>query len=183
MENIYVNHHIDDIMARMKPNITLIGMPCSGKSTIGIILAKFIAYGFIDTDLLIQGSQKKSLQEIINDEGLLAFRQIEAAEILKVDVKNHVIATGGSVVYGEEAMNHLKSISNIVFLQVEYPEIQKRMHNFETRGIAMEENQTLFDLYEERKKLYETYADLIFDCGRLDQEEIAEFIATTLLKS
>ena len=102
----------------MKSNITLIGMPGAGKSTVGIILAKIMSFGFIDTDVLIQINRQKSLQEIIDESDYLNLRKIEEEEILKINIRNHVIATGGSAVYSEKAMSHLQSISNIVFLEV-----------------------------------------------------------------
>ena len=112
-----------------KSNITLIGMPGAGKSTIGIILAKNLAYGFIDTDVLIQINQQKSLQQIIDETDHLNLRKIEAQEILKLNIQNHVIATGGSAAYSEPAMRHLETISHIVFLDVTFEELKKRIHN------------------------------------------------------
>ncbi len=151
-------------------------MPGSGKSTIGIILAKFLTFGFIDTDVLIQINQQKPLQEIINDGDHLNLRKIEEKEILKINIENHVIATGGSAVYSEKAMTHLLNLSTVIFLKVDYKEIKKRIHNFETRGIAKTKNQTFRDLFNERQILYNKYAELTIDCNNLDQEEIAEII-------
>ncbi|MCP4553151.1 MAG: shikimate kinase [Bacteroidetes bacterium] len=128
----------------MKPNLTLIGMPGAGKSTIGIILAKVLSFGFVDTDILIQINRQKSLQEIIDESDHLNLRKIEEEEILKINVENQVIATGGSAVYSEKAMTHLKAISKIVFLKVDYREITRRIHNFNTRGIARPNGQTLY---------------------------------------
>lgn len=161
----------------MKSNLTLIGMPGAGKSTIGIILAKVLSFGFIDTDILIQVNRQKSLQQIIDESDHFNLRKIEEEEILKINVENQVIATGGSAVYSEKSMSHLKSISIIVFLKVEYAEISKRIHNFNTRGIARSKDQKLSDLYDERQVLYNKYAELIVDCNTLDQEEIAMEIA------
>ncbi|MBI4681755.1 MAG: shikimate kinase [Nitrospirae bacterium] len=165
----------------MKSNLTLIGMPGSGKSTVGIILAKLLSFGFIDTDILIQINRQKSLQEIINESGYLNLRKIEEQEILKLNVENHVIATGGSAVYSESAMLHLQDISNIIFLEVELEEIQKRIHNFKTRGIAKAETQSFRDLYCERQILYKKYADVTIDCNKLDQEEIAGTISAKFI--
>ncbi len=156
----------------MKPNLTLIGMPGAGKSTIGIILAKVLSFGFIDTDILIQINRQKSLQQIIDENDHLNLRKIEEEEILKINVENQVIATGGSAVYSEKAMTHLKAISKIVFLKVGYGEITRRIHNFNTRGIARPNSQTLSDLYTERQVLYTRYAELTIDCGDLNQDEI-----------
>ncbi len=164
----------------MKSNITLIGMPGAGKSTVGIILAKIMSFGFIDTDVLIQINRQKSLQEIIDGSDYLNLRKIEEEEILKINICTHVIATGGSVVYSERSMSHLKSISNIVFLEVEFEEIRRRIHNFKTRGIAKAETQTFLDLFDERQSLYNKYADLTIDCNEPDQEEIAGMISLKL---
>jgi shikimate kinase len=162
----------------MGTNYTLIGMPGAGKSTIGIILAKNLSCGFIDTDILIQINRGKSLQEIINESDFLNLRYVEEHEILKLNVKNHVIATGGSAVYSEKAMSHLKSISKIIFLDVEFEIIRERIRNFETRGIAKADSQTFKDLFDERQILYKKYADLTIECTRLNQEEIAEIISS-----
>ena len=167
-------------MLIMKFNITLIGMPGSGKSTVGIILAKYLSLGFIDTDVLIQINQQKSLQEIINESDYLNLREIEEEEILKINIGSHVIATGGSAVYSERAMSHLQSISNIIFLEAGVEEIRRRIHNFETRGIAKAGGQTFQELFDERQVLYKKYAELIIDCNQRDQEEIAEIISSKL---
>jgi len=164
----------------MKPNVTLIGMPGAGKSTTGIILAKCLSYGFVDTDVVIQTSRKKSLQEIMDEGGYLHLRSIEEEEILALDIENHVIATGGSAVYSERAMRHLQRISTIVFLAVDFEIIRKRIHNFETRGIAKAKTQTFRDLFEERQVLYNRYADMVIDCNRITQEEAAHIIAGKL---
>lgn len=161
----------------MKSNLTLIGMPGAGKSTIGIILAKNLGIGFIDTDVLIQINQQKTLQQIIDETDYLNLRAIEEKEVLKLNIGNHVIATGGSVAYSDKAMGHLLNISKIIFLEVSYKEIKKRIHNFETRGIAKANDQTFKDLFKERQILYKRYADITIDCNKLDQEELAEQIA------
>ncbi len=166
----------------MKSNLTLIGMPGAGKSTIGIILAKFLSLGFIDTDVFIQINQQKSLQQIIDESDYLTLRKIEEQEILKLNIENHVIATGGSAAYSEKAMTHLLNISKVIFLKVDYELIKKRIHNFTTRGIAKAKNQTFRDLYNERQILYNKYAKIIIDCNKLDQEEIAEIISTKFLQ-
>lgn len=160
-----------------KTNITLIGMPGAGKSTIGIILAKYLTYGFIDTDILIQINHQKSLQQIMDETGYLNLRHIEEGEILKLNIENHVIATGGSAVYSEKAMAHLSSISVIVFLKVASPVLEKRIHNYATRGIAKSADQSFAQLFDERQALYERYGDIIIDCAAMDQEEIAEVIS------
>jgi len=165
----------------MKTNLTLIGMPGSGKSTTGIILAKILSFGFIDTDVLIQINNQKSLQQILDDSDYLNLRRIEEKEILKINIDNHVIATGGSAAYSEKAMHHLSRRSTIVFLKADYDVIKTRIHNFKTRGIAKAKDQTFKELYEERQILYNKYAELSFDCNYLDQEQIAEVIASQFL--
>jgi shikimate kinase len=161
----------------MKSNLTLIGMPGAGKSTVGIILAKNLAMGFIDTDVLIQINHQKSLQQILDESGHLNLRAIEEGEILKLNIDRHIIATGGSAVYSEKAMAHLGQISNIVFLEVGLDTLKKRIHNFESRGIAKAVNQTFEALFEERRRLYQTYADITIDSNHLDQEQLASLIA------
>lgn len=160
----------------MKKNLTLIGMPGAGKSTIGIILAKFLSCGFIDTDILIQINRQKSLQQIIEESDYFNLRKIEEEEILKIDSENQIIATGGSAVYSEKAMNHLQENSVIIFLKVGYEELVRRIHNFNTRGIASAKGLSFRDLYNERKVLYERFAEVTIDCNELGQEEIAEKI-------
>jgi len=161
----------------MKSNLTLVGMPGAGKSTIGIILAKNLGMGFIDTDVLIQINQQKTLQQILDESDHLHLRAIEEIEIQKINIENHVIATGGSVVYSTRAMNHLMDISKIIFLEVNFENILKRIHNFETRGIAKAKNQSLEDLFRERQILYKRYAEIAIDCNHLDQEALAGQLA------
>ncbi len=161
----------------MRPNLTLIGMPGAGKSTVGVILAKELAFGFLDTDILIQINRQKSLQQILDESGHLELRRIEEEEILKLNIKHQVIATGGSVVYSDKAMEHLRQISLIVFIDVEFEEIGRRIKNFASRGIAKAPNQTFHELYLERQALYRRHADLCVDGNRLSQEELAAHIA------
>ena len=164
----------------MKSNLTLIGMPGAGKSTVGIILAKNLSFGFIDTDVLIQINQQKSLQQIIDESNHLNLRTIEEKEIMKLNIKNHVIATGGSAAYSTNSMSHLLNISKVIFLEASFEEIKKRIHNFKTRGIAKSENQTFRELYDERQYLYKKYAEITINCNRLDQEEIALRISESI---
>jgi len=157
----------------MKSNITLIGMPGAGKSTIGVILAKNLGLGFIDTDVLIQINQQRTLQQILEESDHLHLRAIEEAEILKINIENHVIATGGSAVYSEKAMSHLLGLSTVIFLEVKFEEIKKRIHDFETRGIAKAKNQSFRELFAERQLLYRKYAEITIDGNKLDQEKLA----------
>ncbi len=161
----------------MKSNLTLIGMPGSGKSTIGVILAKNLGLGFIDTDVLIQINRQKPLQQIIDEHDHLYLRVVEEEEILKINIENHVIATGGSVVYSKKAMSHLLGISKVIFLDVTFEEIKKRIRNFETRGIAKSINQSFRELFAERQILYKKYAEITVNCNESDQEELAFQIA------
>ena len=158
-------------------------MPGAGKSTVGIILAKNLGLGFIDTDVLIQINQQKTLQQIVDETDHLNLRAVEEKEILKLNINNHVIATGGSAAYSEKAMAHLSSISRIVFLEASLEQIKKRIHNFDTRGIAKNKGQTLEDLFKERQVLYTKYADITIDCSQLDQEMLAVKIAEALSRA
>ena len=146
-----------------KSNIVLIGMPGAGKSTVGVVLAKTAALEFVDTDLLIQKQTGRKLQEIINNDGIEAFLKIEGEVISKLDCKNSVIATGGSAVFSESAMNNLSRNGIIVFLDVPLDEIKCRVNNITTRGIAMKPGETLETVYNERLPLYKKYADITVD--------------------
>ena len=152
-------------------NITLIGMPGVGKSTLGVVLAKVMEYQFMDSDLLIQNEEKRRLSRIIEEEGIEGFKKIENRVNASIKTDKTVIATGGSVVYCEEAMNHLKSIGTIVYLKLSYEAISKRLRNLKGRGVVLEKGQTLKELYEERIPLYEKYADIVIDVEGLNMEE------------
>ncbi len=147
----------------MKPNITLIGMPSSGKSTIGVLLAKRLGYSFVDVDIVIQEKTGKLLKEIISEEGMDGFLKVENQINGELDVKKSVIAPGGSVIYGKEAMEHLKEISEVVYLKMSYEEMEKRIGNVVDRGVALKPGFTLRDLYNERVPYYEKYADIVID--------------------
>lgn len=142
-------------------NITLIGMPGVGKSTLGVVLAKILGYQFLDSDLLIQQQEERRLSRIIEEEGIEGFKKIENRVNASIEVQDTVIATGGSVVYCEEAMQHLKSVGKVVYLKLSYKSIKKRLGNLKGRGVVLKEGQTLLDLYEERIPLYEKYADIV----------------------
>lgn len=161
----------------MKKNVTLIGMPGAGKSTTGIILAKNLSMGYLDSDILIQINRGKSLQDILDESDYLNLRKIEEEEILKINISGNVIATGGSAVYSEKAMKHLQEISTIVFLHVDFDEIRRRIYNFETRGIAKAENQSFMDLFKEREALYELFADITVDAASVTQDQAAAIIS------
>lgn len=142
-------------------NIILIGMPGVGKSTLGVVLAKILGYQFLDSDLLIQQQEERGLSRIIEEEGIEGFKKIENRVNASIEVQDTVIATGGSVVYCEEAMQHLKSVGKVVYLKLSYKSIKKRLGNLKGRGVVLKEGQTLLDLYEERIPLYEKYADIV----------------------
>jgi shikimate kinase len=159
-----------------RSNIVLIGMPGAGKSTVGVILAKYTSRNFVDTDVLIQTSERRPLQEILDQQGHLALRRIEERVLLSLRLSNHVVATGGSAAYSEEAMRHLKKNGIVVFLHVPFPEIRERVRDFATRGIARAPEQSFADLFEERYVLYKKYADVTIDCEGLHQEQVSEAI-------
>ena len=144
-------------------NIILIGMPGAGKSTLGVVLAKVLGYQFLDSDLLIQKQEKRKLHEIIAAEGYRGFQKIENQVNASIETENTVIATGGSVVYCEEAMTHLKSVGTVVYLKLSLDNLSKRLGNLKGRGVLLKDGQTLGGLYEERSPLYEKYADIVID--------------------
>ena len=163
-----------------KNNIVLIGMPGVGKSTIGVILAKELGYRFLDADLLIQQQEGKLLREIIAEEGTEGFIEVENRVNRELTVEKSIIATGGSVVYGKEAMQHLKEIGTIVYLKVSYDILEKRLHDIKGRGVVLKDGQDLRGLYEERIPLYEKYADIIVCEDNLTVEETIEKIVEQL---
>lgn len=152
-------------------NIIFIGMPASGKSTVGVVVAKRLGYDFIDADLLIQKQEKRLLKEIIADMGNDGFLAIENQVNREVEAEHAVISPGGSVVYCKEAMEHFKEIGKIVYLKVSYETINSRISNAKNRGVVLKEGQTLRDLYDERTKLFEKYADYVVSEDGLRLEE------------
>ena len=144
-------------------NIILIGMPGSGKSTVGVLLAKRLGYKFLDTDLLIQEREGKRLFEIMRDSGRDYFLKVENEVNSAVDCHHTVIATGGSAVYGKEAMEHFSKMGKIIYIRVPLEALEGRIRDFSTRGILMREGQTLADIFDERSPLYEKYASAIVD--------------------
>jgi len=141
----------------------LIGMPGVGKSTIGVVLAKVLGYQFVDADLLIQEAEGKLLSELIEENGTDGFIEIENRVNSQIQTHRSVIATGGSVIYGKEAMEHLKAIGTVVYLKQNLRVLQRRLRNLKGRGVVLKEGQTLADLYKERTVLYEKYADITVD--------------------
>ncbi len=160
----------------MPKNIVLVGMPASGKSTIGVILAKELKYRFTDTDLVLQEATDQTLVEIIAQRGLEGFLQLENDMVAALEVRRSVIATGGSAIYGREAMEHLKASGIIVYIQHRYEVIQSRLTNITTRGVAMREGETLYDLFRERTPLYERYADVTLEADGLTTEQAVQEI-------
>ncbi len=161
-------------------NIVLIGMPGVGKSTVGVILAKALGYQFIDSDLLIQKREKKLLREIIEEDGLERFIEIENEVNQAIDDTDCVIATGGSAIYGKEAMEYFFQNAIVVYLKLDYEELKNRVGNPHKRGVVLRENQTFYDLYEERCPLYEKYAHVTVDAEGLEVGELMQNISTKL---
>ena len=158
-------------------NIVLIGMPGCGKSTIGVLLAKALGMDFVDTDVVFQAKEGRKLQPIIDEIGIDAFLQKEEEAILGFTCDKTVIATGGSVVYGKNAMQHLHEKGTVVYIRLPYAEIESRLSNLATRGVTLREGQTLYDLYQERIPLYETEADIVFDAAGMEIEKTVAAIA------
>jgi shikimate kinase len=157
-------------------NLVLIGMPGVGKSTVGVVLAKVLGYQFIDSDIVIQEKETRLLREIIEKEGVDGFIAIENRVNASLEADKSIIATGGSVVYGNEAMAHLKSIGTILYLKLSYNQLEKRLGDIKGRGVVLRDGQTLQDLYDERTSLYEKYADIVVDEENLTVEETIEKI-------
>lgn len=145
-------------------NVTLIGMPGSGKSTVGVLLAKSLGYQFLDVDLLIQQRESALLQDILDSRGVEPFLDAEEAAVLSIQCRRHVIAPGGSAVCRERAALHLKAMGPVVYLRVPLEELCRRVQNLSTRGIAMRPGETLKDVMAFRAPLYEKYADIVVDC-------------------
>lgn len=156
----------------MRDNVILIGMPGAGKSTVGVVLAKKKGCRFLDSDLLIQERYDALLHELITEHGTDGFLKIEEEVNASIDVKRTVIATGGSVVYGRRAMEHLREIGTVVYLHLSCGTIRERLGDLNERGVALREGQTFEDLYRERTPLYERYADVTVDCEGKSIREI-----------
>ena len=163
-----------------KKNIILTGMPTSGKSTIGVIVAKILGMDFIDTDILIQQREGKKLSEIIEENGTDKFLKCEEEALLGLDVSNCVIATGGSAVYSDKAMKHLKNDALVAYLKVDKKELNRRLKDVKGRGVVLRDGQSLDDMYETRVKLYERYADLTISEEGLTLEDTVEKLISEL---
>ncbi len=167
----------DSLTENMTDNIVMIGMPGSGKSTVGVVLAKKMGYRFVDSDLVIQEQYGKLLHELIEEHGVEGFWQIENDVNTSLELHKSVIATGGSAVYGREAMEHLHNMGTVVYLQLPFEEIAERLGDLNARGVTLMPGQTLHDLYLERTPLYEKYAHITIDCSGKSLREIVLEIA------
>lgn len=163
-----------------KNNIILVGMPASGKSTVGVILAKILGYNFVDADIVIQEKEGRKLSEIIETEGIDGFVEIENKINQGIEVEKTVVATGGSVVYGKEAMEHYKNIGKVVYLKVDMSVLTKRLKDVKQRGVVMKDGQSLVSLYNERSVLYEKYADIVVDEEDHSMEEVVADLLAAL---
>lgn len=165
-----------------KDNIILIGMPASGKSTVGVILAKILGYNFVDADIVIQEKEGRKLSEIIETEGIDGFIEVENRVNAGIEAQKTVIATGGSVVYGKEAMDHYKNIGRVVYLKVDMDNLTKRLRDVKQRGVVMRDGQSLISLYNERTTLYDRYADITVDEKDHSMEEVVADILSALAR-
>lgn len=162
-------------------NITLIGMPGAGKSTLGVVLAKKLGFRFCDTDLIIQEGTDKLLSELIAERGIEGFIELENELVAGLQCEHHIIATGGSVVYGEDAMNNLRSLGCIVFIDIGLDELRTRLRkDLMERGVVIRQGSTLEDLYTERHPLYERYADIVVNTDGLSTLESIEALVAAL---
>lgn len=161
-------------------NIILIGMPGCGKSTVGVLLAKTLGKNFLDTDVHIQAARGRNLQDIIDADGLEVFCETESDYLLKLNQTNTVIATGGSAVYSTVAMEFLRAMGVVVFLDISLDEIEKRLTNLAVRGVVMDPGETLQTLYAKRRSLYKQFAEVTINCNGLDHEQTIQAIITAI---
>lgn len=165
---------------KKKSNVVLVGMPASGKSTIGVVLAKVMGKDFVDTDITIQHVEGRPLQQIIDEDGNDYFKKVEEEVLAGFDEENCIVATGGSAVYYDRAMEHLKENGVVVYLKVSLEGIEARLNNLATRGVTLKPGQTIADLYEERMPFYEKHCDLCVEAEGMDIWETAELIAAKI---
>lgn len=163
-------------MTKTRSNLILIGMPGAGKSTVGVILAKLTSRDFVDTDVLIQALQGRTLQDVVDTDGYIVLRNIEEDVLLGLSVQNCVIATGGSAVYSDAAMAHLRADGIVIFLDVDMSTLESRIHDYRTRGLAKSPDQKFADMFDERFALYTQYADITIKCSGLTHEEVCSQI-------
>ncbi len=162
-------------------NLVLIGMPGSGKSTVGVLLAKRLGLGFVDTDLVIQQQQGRTLQDIVDQDGYQRLRQIEEQVLLGLKVTGHVISTGGSAVYSSAAMELLRQDGFVVFLDIPLDEVVARIGDYSTRGISRRPDQTLAELFEERFALYTRYADVTIRGPGLSHDDVCDAVISSIV--
>jgi shikimate kinase len=167
-------------MKTARRNVVLIGMPGVGKSTLGVLLAKVTGRDFVDTDVRIQASAGQTLQDLIDRDGVAAFRRIEEGAILDLQCQNTVVSTGGSVVYSSVAVAHLRALGPIVHIDLPLPLLRQRLDDFGSRGVVMVPGQTLEDLYAERAPLYRRAADVRVDCAGKGHEAALQAILAAL---
>jgi shikimate kinase len=161
-------------------NIVLIGMPGCGKSTVGVLLAKRLGLGFIDTDLIIQQETGRTLQTIVDGDGYQTLRRVEARVLLALNLSGHVIATGGSAVYSSSAMAHLAGDGTVVFLNIPLEEVKRRIGDHSLRGISRQPDQTLDNLFRERFELYSRYAQICIPADRQTPEQVCDALVSEL---
>ena len=160
----------------------MVGMPGAGKSTIGVLLAKETSLKFLDVDVYMQGCESRRLQDIIDKEGIVYFKELEEICLTTLDLTHHVISTGGSAIYSTKGIAHLKKTSVCIFLKVSLKTLEKRLGDFSTRGVVIQEGQSFEDLFNERNRLYSEAADLIVECDEKTQEEITLEIIECIIK-
>ena len=165
---------------KTKKNISLIGMPAVGKTTVGNLLAQKIGFDFLDSDDLIQSGEQATLAQIISEKGLSRFLNIEERHVVSLACTNHVIATGGSVVYSKKAMTHLYKTSTIIYLFIDLDTLLTRLCDIASRGVAISPEKSIEDLYKERTPLYDTYCDIKIDCGSMTAEQVVEKVISSI---
>ena len=161
-------------------NVVLIGMPGSGKSTVGVVLAKKLGYRFLDSDLVIQETCGKLLYQLIDEKGEAGFLMLENEINASIIADHTVIATGGSAVYGKDAMSHFCKMGQIVYLKLPYEELKERLGDLHERGVVLKEGYTLLELYEERVPVYERYAGVVIECSGKSIRQVVEEIAAQI---
>ncbi len=168
-------------MMKINKNIALIGMPAVGKSSVGLLLAEKLGLEFIDSDDLIQSEEQQTLAEIISSKGLSRFLEIEEKHIAGLTPHRHVIATGGSAIYSQKAMENLSGTCTVIYLFIDFPDLLKRLSDITSRGVAIMPGKTVEDLYKERTPLYDRYCDIKLDCTSLTLEQVVEKAITALI--
>jgi len=166
---------------KIKNNLALIGMPAVGESTVGVLLAKKLGFAFLDTDILIQTREQMTLAQIISGKGLERFLEIEESHLLSLDCSQHIIATGGSVIYKEMAMVHLAQTATIIYLCVDLDILTTRLSDVIERGVAIDPGKGIDDLYKERTPLYDKFCDIKIDCGVNTPSQVVTAIEQYLL--